>query len=331
MIMADKITMLRKRGGWSQEELAERLGVSRQAVSKWESGTSLPDLDRIIKMSELFCASTDYLLKDEVQEITLPEGDGATEPDGAYSLSLEEANDFMELTRQLAGRMAAAVALLILSPVCLIQLGGMAEYRMASITEGLAAGIGISVLLVLVAIGVGILISDGMKLSRYQHLEREELSLQYGVKGLVERRRQEEERGYRISVVAGVVLCILGVIPLLLSGALELGDEITISCVSLLLILVAAAVFLFVRFGSIWSSYQKILQEEDYTWERKQVSRKLSWFPGVYWLIATAVYLAFSFTTGRWNSTWIVWPVAGVLFAAVYAILQALVKRKSEP
>lgn len=176
--------------------------------------------------------------------------------------------------------MAAAVALLILSPVCLIQLGGMAEYRMASITEGLAAGIGISVLLVLVAIGVGILISDGMKLSRYQHLEREELSLQYGVKGLVERRRQEEERGYRISVVAGVVLCILGVIPLLLSGALELGDEITISCVSLLLILVAAAVFLFVRFGSIWSSYQKILQEEDYTWERKQVSRKLSWFPG---------------------------------------------------
>ena len=330
MILADKITMLRKRSGWSQEELAERLGVSRQAVSKWESGTSLPDLDRIIKMSELFCVSTDYLLKDEVQEITLPEGDGVTEPSGGYDLSLEEANAFLELTRRLSSRMAAAIALLVLSPVCLIQLGAVAEFRKTSLTEGMAAGIGLSVLLVLVAVGVGLLIFDGMKLSRYRHLEEEELTLQYGVKGLVERRRQADESGYRASVVAGVVLCILGVIPLLLAGAMELGDYITTSCVSLLLVLVAAAVFLFVRFGNIWSSYKKILQEEEYTWEQKQTNRKLAWFPGVYWLVVTAVYLAFSFSTGRWNFTWIVWPVAGVLFAALYGILQALVKRKSE-
>lgn len=330
MILADKITMLRKRSGWSQEELAERLGVSRQAVSKWESGTSLPDLDRIIKMSELFCVSTDYLLKDEVQEITLPEGDGAAEPSGGYDLSLEEANAFLELTRRLSGRMAAAIALLVLSPVCLIQLGAVAEFRKTSLTEGMAAGIGLSVLLVLVAIGVGLLIFDGMKLSRYRHLEEEELTLQYGVKGLVERRRQADESGYRASVVAGVVLCILGVIPLLLAGTMELGDYITTSCVSLLLVLVAAAVFLFVRFGNIWSSYKKILQEEEYTWEQKQTNRKLAWFPGVYWLVVTAIYLAFSFSTGRWNFTWIVWPVAGVLFAALYGILQALVKRKSE-
>lgn len=330
MILADKITMLRKRSGWSQEELAERLGVSRQAVSKWESGTSLPDLDRIIKMSELFCVSTDYLLKDEVQEITLPEGDGAAESSGGYDLSLEEANAFLELTRRLSSRMAAAIALLVLSPVCLIQLGAVAEFRKTSLTEGMAAGIGLSVLLVLVAIGVGLLIFDGMKLSRYRHLEEEELTLQYGVKGLVERRRQADESGYRASVVAGVVLCILGVIPLLLAGTMELGDYITTSCVSLLLVLVAAAVFLFVRFGNIWSSYKKILQEEEYTWEQKRTNRKLAWFPGVYWLVVTAVYLAFSFSTGRWNFTWIVWPVAGVLFAALYGILQALVKRKSE-
>lgn len=279
-------------------------------------------------MSELFCVSTDYLLKDEIQEIILPEWDGRVEPGGAYDLSLEEANDFLKLTRKLSGRMGVAVALLVLSPVCLIQLSAVAECQVAPITEGLAAGIGISVLLVLVAIGVGMLISDGMKLARYRHLEQEELSLQYGVKGLVERCRQADERDYRVSVVAGVVLCILGVVPLLLSGALELDDYITISCVGLLLILVAAAVFLFVRFGSIWSSYKKILQEEEYTWEQKQINRKLAWFPGVYWLVITAVYLAFSFTTERWNFTWIVWPVAGVLFAAVYAVLQALVRRK---
>ena len=66
MILADKITELRKRSGWSQEELAGRLGVSRQAVSKWESAASIPDLDKILKLSQLFDVSTDTLLKDEI-------------------------------------------------------------------------------------------------------------------------------------------------------------------------------------------------------------------------------------------------------------------------
>lgn len=68
MILADKITEERKKNGWSQEELAEKLGVSRQAVSKWESAGAVPDLQRIIGMAELFGVSTDYLLKDEMNE-----------------------------------------------------------------------------------------------------------------------------------------------------------------------------------------------------------------------------------------------------------------------
>ena len=65
MKLEEKITMLRKRNGWSQEELGFRLDVSRQAVSKWEMGDSVPDLDKIIKISELFGCTTDYWLKDE--------------------------------------------------------------------------------------------------------------------------------------------------------------------------------------------------------------------------------------------------------------------------
>ena len=68
MMIAEKIMKLRKAQGWSQEELAARLGVSRQSVSKWESMASMPDLDKILKMSELFGVSTDYLLKDNAAE-----------------------------------------------------------------------------------------------------------------------------------------------------------------------------------------------------------------------------------------------------------------------
>ena len=69
MILADKIIDLRKKNGWSQEELAEKLGVSRQSVSKWESAMSTPDMGRIVEMSNIFGVSTDYLLKDEIEDI----------------------------------------------------------------------------------------------------------------------------------------------------------------------------------------------------------------------------------------------------------------------
>ena len=69
MILADKIIDLRKKQGWSQEQLAEQLGVSRQSVSKWESAMSVPDMDKIVKLSNIFGVSTDYLLKDEIEEI----------------------------------------------------------------------------------------------------------------------------------------------------------------------------------------------------------------------------------------------------------------------
>lgn len=68
MILADKIIRLRKKNGWSQEELADKMNVSRQAVSKWESSQTIPDLDKILQLSTLFGVTTDYLLKDEIED-----------------------------------------------------------------------------------------------------------------------------------------------------------------------------------------------------------------------------------------------------------------------
>ena len=87
MILADKIMNLRKKCGWSQEDLADQLGISRQSVSKWESGMSIPDLEKIVKMSALFGVSTDYLLKDEI-EGELPSETMATDDEVLRSVSL---------------------------------------------------------------------------------------------------------------------------------------------------------------------------------------------------------------------------------------------------
>lgn len=68
MIFADKLIQLRKKAGWSQEELAFKMDVTRQSVSKWEGAQSIPDLDKMIRLFDLFGVSLDYLLKDETHK-----------------------------------------------------------------------------------------------------------------------------------------------------------------------------------------------------------------------------------------------------------------------
>lgn len=129
MILAEKIALLRRQNGWSQEELADQLNVSRQAVSKWEGGTSIPDLDKILKLSALFEVSTDYLLKDELERpdatAPLPEEERVTEP--CRTVSLDEANAYLSTVQAVHGKIAAGVGLCILSPIALLVLGAWSD------------------------------------------------------------------------------------------------------------------------------------------------------------------------------------------------------------
>lgn len=141
MILAEKIMEMRKKNGWSQEELAYQLGVSRQSVSKWESGASIPDLERILKLSEIFGVSTDYLLKEEIElapEIVSVQAEPVEEGAVLRRVSMEEAAEFMEARIGSAKQMALAVMTCVLSPVPLLALGVLAEETKIGISENLA-------------------------------------------------------------------------------------------------------------------------------------------------------------------------------------------------
>lgn len=80
MKLSDKLIELRKAKGWSQEDFAEKLEVSRQAISRWENGTALPDAQNVLRISKLFNVTTDYLLNDDHEgEIHIPEAEAASE------------------------------------------------------------------------------------------------------------------------------------------------------------------------------------------------------------------------------------------------------------
>lgn len=326
MILADKIMNLRKQNGWSQEQLAEQLGVSRQSVSKWESGMSIPDLEKILKMSTLFGVSTDYLLKDEIEQELPSETEDVYVNEARY-ISLEEANTYMDLVESLSEKIAVGVMLCILSPVMLIVLGGYSEFG-NTVKEDMAVGIGVAVLFAMIIVAVVLFILNGMKLGKYEYLEKEVLNLQYGVQGIVKKRKAEYENTFRTHIAIGVALCIIGVIPIILAGAFGAKDFVCCCMISVLLICISIGVFLFVTSGSIWDSYQKLLQEGDYTIEKKLVNERLDALPGVYWCVVTAIYLAISFGFAAWERSWMIWPVAGVLFAAVMGIAGAVTKKR---
>lgn len=329
MILADKIINLRKRNGWSQEELGQMLNVSRQSVSKWESMASIPDLEKIIKMSEIFGVTTDFLLKDELEmeevtEIVTVDGQITKAEEAVIptrNLSLDEVNTYLEIMEKAGAKFARAVGVCILSPITIILLGGMMDYGVITISENRAGGIGVLVLLLMIISSVATFVMEGMKLSKYEFLEKENIEMEYGVAGIVERKREKFEPVFRKCIVYGVCLCIFSVIPMMVALIAEAKEVVFVYCVAMLLGFIAVGVYLFVRAGMIRESYQKLLEEDEYTREKKLSNKKNEKIASIYWCTITAIYLAISFITMRWERTWILWPVAGVMYGTLVVIL----------
>lgn len=315
MTLAEKIVHYRKSRGWSQEDLAEQLNVSRQSVSKWESAASVPELDKIIQLAQIFGVTTDTLLIDTTD---LPEPPSFPEPRNTKPqlrrLTLAEGQRYAALMHRTAKRFAPAVAACILSVIPLILLGGISAYR-GTITDGMAGGIGITILLLVVAAAVAVFITGCIQLSKYEFIGNELFEADPELIQWAEAEKERLTPMFTRHIVIGVVLCILGVIPMMLLGGLGAEDFHLVLTLVFLLFLVAVAVFLFVSGGLPYGCYNQLLQVGDYSPEKKRINR----WAGPYWCVVTVIYLVTSFLTNRWDITWLIWACAGILFGGVCA------------
>ena len=320
MIFAEKVLNLRRKNGWSQEELAEKAGVSRQSVSKWESAASIPDINKILELSRIFGVSTDYLLKDDMEDVEfIREDDG----DGTRRVSLEEANAFLRDKRVQARQIARGVLLCILSPVLLILLGGLTEPNpWLAVSEGTAAGVGMMALLLLAAVAVATFILSGMRMKSYGHLDAGAFELEYGVAGVVREHWAAYESVFTRCIVLGVTLCILSAAPLIVAGVMGAPEYVLPMLLALLLALAGLGVYLIVRVCIVKGSFDRLLREGDFRAEVIEDERRMERVGGVYWPIVTAAYLLWSFLSGGWHFTWVIWPAAALVFAAISAVVR---------
>ena len=331
MIFADKLIALRKKCGWSQEELAEKMNVTRQSVSKWEGAQSVPDLNKILQLSELFGVSTDYLLKDEIEENEYVET--VDEEKTVRRVSMEEANEFLGTKCRTAKFTALGTFLCILSIIPLMLFGGLAEFSYG-MSENAAGGLGMVIMFTLIAIAVVIFIITESKVSQFEFLEKEVFETEYGVTGMVKERKNKYKDTYTRNNVIGAALCILSLVPLFL-GAFVVGENETpenelclVFMLCVMFFMIATGVVFFILGGIPWASFQKLLQEGDYSKAKKRdtLTGKIA---SVYWLLVTAIFLGYSFYTNGWDKSWIIWPVAGVLFAALMVFCSIFKKKNN--
>ncbi len=324
MILADKIIRLRKKNGWSQEELAEKMQVSRQAVSKWEGAQTAPDLEKVLMLSNLFGVTTDYLLKDEIEdEEFTDENDNIS----VKRITLAQANDFLEWRKSASVRIAIGTFLCVIAVIPLLILGAAEEVPYYNISENVAGGVGLTALFIIVAIAVAIFIFCGFRNEPFDFIDKEPFETEYGVKGMVKERRKLYKSTYTKCNVIGTCVCILSPIPLFI-GAFTEKEFFTVIMFTVTMLLAGIGTVFFIVSGVRWASMQKLLKEGEFAPQEKRKSRIKETIGTAFWLTATAVYLGWSFLTNDWEITWLVWPIAGILYACVVSLLNLFADRE---
>lgn len=330
MTFSEKISALRKQKGWSQEELAEKLMVTRQAVSKWESAQSMPDLDKLVQLSEALGVSTDYLLKDE-QAQSAPVPATAEQTVKPRHVTQEEAKRFLQLQMAAIPKTTLGVALCVWSPIALIGLPVLRSTLNWGFPEEICSGIGLCVLLVMVAAGVALLLTASGKLREFEYLEREPIETDNGAREQALHMQREMASFCTRQNTIGVVLCILSVLPLFaLMCVPGVPDGYYSLAVCALLLLVGIACLLLVRTGSMRGAVDKLLEQGDYIRENKAKSRFVGAVSAAYWLVVTAVFLFYTFGpngNGQPQYSWFIWAIAGVLYGALMAALSVYRKK----
>lgn len=323
MILADKIIRLRKKNGWSQEELAEKMQVSRQAVSKWEGAQTAPDLEKVLMLSNLFGVTTDYLLKDEIEDEEFTDENVDT---SVRRITLAQANDFLEWRKSASIRIALGTFLCIIAVIPLLILGAASEVPAYNISENAAGGIGLTALFVIAAIAAAVFIFCGFRNAPFDFIDKEPFETEYGVKGMVKERQKAYKCIYTKCIVIGTCICILSPIPLFL-GAFTEKEFFTVIMLTATMLLAGIGAVFFIVSGVRWASMQKLLKEGEFAPQEKRKSSIKETVGTIYWLTASAVYLGWSFLSNDWEITWLVWPIAGILFAVVMCLCNLVADR----
>lgn len=243
------------------------------------------------------------------------------------TISKEDADYFLNIKKKNSSIIANAVFMCIVSPSVLILMAGLSDNKKFGITQAFATVIGLTFLFCMIAAAVYLFIMCGIREKNMEYFETESFEIESDLTEIIKEKRDLHTPVFAKGIASGVALCILAALPLILASIMEVPDYIGCAFTSFLLLMVGTGVNMIIRVSIVKNSYDILLQEGEFSKEEKLTKRKLDAFSNIYWCLITAIYLGWSFFTRQWNTTWMIWPVAGVLFAAITGIFKTVTIR----
>lgn len=299
MNFGENLQNLRKRENLSQENLAEKLNVSRQAVSKWESDSSYPEMDKLISISEIFNVDIDALIKGEI-----PVTDNVVEDGVLYDKNTYD---------KFFNKVSLLISFGVFSIIFILGILAMFSVKISSPTNHL---IGLSmdnvsgiIFFIVLASSVAMFIYSGMSIDRF----KKEYPKVY--KNMYSKEEISKFESKKIKfIISGVSLIFLGVIILILFSDIIKGELLEGIFGGVFLMIVAVSVFMFVYTGMMDSKYSYGFHKEE--------DPKASKISGVIMLSATFIFLFCGFIFNLWYIAWVVFPLGGILCGIIETILK---------
>lgn len=318
MILADKIIKLRKKFGWSQEELAEKMNVSRQSISKWESARSIPDLNKILMLSTIFGVTTDYLLKDEIEDFDETFEDIDTK---IKKVTLEEATLYLNNKTEYSNLIARGVLLCIYSVVPIIFLLALSWQNSFNLDSNVASVLGLILLFVILTIGVVTLVKVNNFSADIEKFEATSFELEYGVVGIFKEKTKNYKPKYYKRIAISIVLLLTSCVPLITVAILIKSYSMVLYMVVILLLMAGMGVYLIIPTSLCYNALNLVIGEGDYAPYKRKLVKRTEKLASFYWPLVTAIFIGCSLWTMAWGITWIIWPVASIGFAALIGLV----------
>ena len=301
MKFGEKLQKLRKEKGMSQEELAARLHVSRQAVSKWENDQGYPETEKMLMIGNIFSVTMDYLLKDE--------GGEQPQEQGFYA-SRECVQGYLQQEKRITLRIAVGTLLCILSglPVLIYpqQEDVMSIFSM-----------------ILIALGIAVLVSLSFDKNEYKILKQEPLYFDHDHLQELKEENDGLQKKFKRLIIAGLLLIFLSCIIAIISEDVLHMEKEPMDAGYLLLI--SIAVFLFIYAGCSMDTYELLVDNE--TYRKKKHGNRYSWLYYVTLGCASILYVGLGMLFGKeaWRTGWI---LIAVTWLVTYGIVSGINMRK---
>ena len=294
MAFSDNLQFIRAQAGVTQEQLAEQLDVSRQSVSKWESGASFPEMDTLLRICDLYSVNMDTLLRGSVEESRVSD--------------TARYDDFMN---RFSLRMALSISAIIAGVALMILLR---SFNPSDSFTMLAAAL----FMLIVTVSVVVIVASGIQ---YDNFRKKHPVIQ-------DFYSEEEKDAFHqkfVWYIAGGVGAILFGVVLLIGVFAFLPEKEPYESIS-------AAVFMLLIFGAVFSFVYGGMQEDKYkiwkynrdnnpTPEARARKNLIGAVCGALMTLATAIYVGLGLALNLWGSAWWVFAVGGILCGVVSVAL----------